>query len=176
MHPEQAPLDGERQHAARLLLQPRHLPRTRLLGRNLTRRAGGHQALGENHILNWALMKSWRVKLDSIAVSLSTNRRQCMLCYAGWVGLRYLMRSLFTLDVFAAEKEQHATSDHGRKGKTQQRTQKFGRIWNFTKISHASNQFLFVPSSNFKELAWSESNSDLRRRWKRTIKEILEKY
>ena len=68
-------------------------------------------------------MKSWRVKLDSIAVSLSTDRRQCMLS-------RLSGTQIFDeeLDVFSAEKEQHATSDHGRKGKTQQRTQKFGRI------------------------------------------------
>ena len=46
MHPEQAPLDGERQPPARLLHKPRHLPRARLLGRNLSWRIGGHKALG----------------------------------------------------------------------------------------------------------------------------------
>ena len=49
MHPEQAPLDGERQHVVGLLQQPRHLPGARLLGRNISSRAGGHQALGETN-------------------------------------------------------------------------------------------------------------------------------
>ena len=51
MQPEPAPLDGERELAARLLQEPRHLPRARLLGGDLSSGAGGYKDLGELDII-----------------------------------------------------------------------------------------------------------------------------